>query len=73
VLCRTTEEAVALAENEEEEKVEPWLRAPQPGGESTNLYKYTDQSCGSGKFIPYPVFLPSRIPDPKTESKNKKE
>ncbi len=33
MLCRTTEEAVTLAENEEEEKVEPWLRAPQPGGE----------------------------------------
>ncbi len=30
---RTAEEAVALAENEEE-KLEPWPRAPQPGGTS---------------------------------------
>ena len=32
---RTAEEAVALAERDEEqegEQVEPWLRAPKPGG-----------------------------------------
>ncbi len=54
---------MALAENEEEDRVEPWLRAPQPGGESTDLYKYTDQWCGSEKFFPDPDFLPSRIPN----------
>jgi hypothetical protein len=31
------------------------------------------QCCGSGMFIPDPDFHPSRIPDPKTETKERDE
>jgi hypothetical protein len=30
-----------------------------------------NQCCGSGMFIPYPDFYPSRIPDPKTATKER--
>jgi hypothetical protein len=30
-----------------------------------------NQCCGSGMFIPDPVFYPSRIPDPKTAMKGR--
>jgi hypothetical protein len=32
-----------------------------------------NQCCGSGMFIPDPDFYPSRIPDPKTATKEKSE
>jgi hypothetical protein len=31
------------------------------------------QCCGSGMFIPDPDFYPSRIPDPKTATKERDE
>jgi hypothetical protein len=33
----------------------------------------THQCCGSGMFIPDPDFYPSRIPDPKTATKERGE
>jgi hypothetical protein len=35
--------------------------------------KPEQQCCGSGMFIPDPDFYPSRIPDPKTGTKERSE
>jgi hypothetical protein len=36
-------------------------------------FKRNCQCCGSGMFIPDPDFYPSRIPDPKTATKERDE
>jgi hypothetical protein len=35
--------------------------------------RHNFQCCGSGMFIPDPDFYPSRIPDPKTATKERGE
>jgi hypothetical protein len=46
-------------------------------GPESNLYVKLNirilQCCGSGMFIPDPEFYPSRIPDPKTATKERGE
>jgi hypothetical protein len=55
-------------------EVGPSIRKnPSEVESTTGILQTHRQCCGSGMFIPDPDFYPSRIPDPKTATKERGE